>query len=66
MEYFSRNFDIKHFKNALEIQKNLTKGGSPSSKVFVHTWELMDKAFSFPRVRRYEFVQENMDMLEHF
>ena len=66
MEYFSRNFEIKHFKNALEIQKNLTKGGSPSSKVFVHTWELMDKAFSFPRVRRYEFVQENMDMLEHF
>ena len=46
--------------------KNLTKGGMASAKVFVHTWELMDKAFTFPRVRRYEFVQENMDMLEHF
>ena len=46
--------------------KNLTKGGMANSKVFVHTWELMDKAFTFPRVRRYEFVQENMDMLEHF
>ena len=66
MEYFSRKFDIKNFQNAMKIMKNLTKGGSPSSKVFVHTWELYDKAFSFPRVRRYEFVQENMDMLEHF
>ena len=66
MEYFSRNFDIKHFQNALEIQKNLSKNGVPTAKVFVHTWELYDKAFSFPRVRRYELVQENMDMLEHF
>ena len=32
----------------------------------VHTWELLDTAFSFPRIRRYQFVQENMDMLEHF
>ena len=32
----------------------------------VFTWELYDKAFPFPRVRRYETVQENMDMLEHF
>ena len=32
----------------------------------VHTWNLYDKAFSFPRVRRYNFVEENMDMLEHF
>ena len=66
MEYFSRNFENKHFQNALTIMKNLTKGGMASAKVFVHTWELMDKAFTFPRVRRYEFVQENMDMLEHF
>ena len=32
----------------------------------VFTWELYDKAFAFPRVRRYETVQQNMDMLEHF
>lgn len=32
----------------------------------VHSWELEDKAFSFPRVRRYNFVNDNMDMLEHF
>ena len=32
----------------------------------VHAWELMDGAFSFPRVRRYEYVQSNLDMMEHF
>jgi len=32
----------------------------------VHAWELLDKSFSFPRIRRYQFVNENMDMLEHF
>ena len=26
----------------------------------------MDKAFDFPRVRRYQFVRENLDLLEHF
>ena len=66
MEYFSRRLDVKYFNNALKIMKNLTKEGSPNAKVFVHTWELYDKSFTFPRVRRYEFTQENMDMLEHF
>jgi hypothetical protein len=32
----------------------------------IHTWELYNKAFSFPRVRRYGIVNDNMDMLEHF
>ena len=66
MEWFSRKLDVKHFNNAMKIMKNLTKEGAPNAKVFVHTWELYDKAFTFPRVRRYEFTQENMDMLEHF
>ena len=26
----------------------------------------MDSAFSFARVRRYDFVEDNMNMLEHF
>ena len=34
--------------------------------MLVHTFELYDKAFSFPRVRKYKETQENMDMLEHF
>jgi hypothetical protein len=32
----------------------------------VHTWELYDAGFSFPRVRRYELVQNLMDKVEHF
>ena len=32
----------------------------------IHTWELYNDAFTFPRVRRYGFTNDNMDMLEHF
>ena len=32
----------------------------------VHTFELYDKAFRFPRVRRFDSVIANLDMLEHF
>jgi hypothetical protein len=61
MDQFSRKFNIQNYLNSMEIAKEL-KFKAPA----VHTWELVDKAFSFPRVRRYNDVQENMDMLEHF
>jgi hypothetical protein len=61
MDQFSRKFDIQNYKNAVEISKELKKKLPP-----VHTWELLDKAFSFPRIRRFNEVQENMDMVEHF
>jgi hypothetical protein len=61
MDQFSRKFNKQNYLNAVEIAKEL---GSPLPRI--HTWELLDKAFSFPRIRRYQFVQENMDMLEHF
>jgi hypothetical protein len=32
----------------------------------VKTWELLDVSFGFPSVRRYDLVQQNMDMMEHF
>ena len=32
----------------------------------VHTWELLDKAFAFPRIRHYEDVENNLDLLQHF
>ena len=65
LEMFSRTLDPRHWTNANNVAKEITKaGGSP--KWYVKTWELYDKAFSFPRVRRYAYVQENMDMLEHF
>jgi hypothetical protein len=65
VDMFSRTLDERHWKNAKNIQAQLRKAGK-DGKIYVKTWELYDKAFSFPRVRRYEYVQENMDMLEHF
>ena len=61
MDKFSRTFDIANYKKAMELAGEL--GVKPPK---VHTWELLDKAFAFPRVRRYEDVQENMNMIEHF
>lgn len=51
MDQFSRHFKKKNYENAMEIAKKLGKKAPR-----VHTWELLDKAFSFPRVRRYESV----------
>jgi len=65
LDYFSRNFDQKHYKKAMQIYKELKKQGK-NPKVSIHTWELYDKAFSFPRVRRYDLVQRHMDLLQHF
>ena len=62
VDMFSRTLDPRHWTNVLNINK---KFASPKQTA-VHTYELYDKAFSFPRIRRYEYVQENMDMLEHF
>jgi len=61
---FSRTFDPRHWTNALNISDKL--GAKSSAALKVHTWELYDKAFAFPRVRNYNFVNDNMDMLEHF
>ena len=49
MDMFSRTLDPRHWTNVLNINKALPKG----QKLSVHTWELYDKAFSFPRIRRY-------------
>merc|ERR1719198_360498 len=61
MDQFSRKFDITNYNNAMTIAGKL--GEKPPA---VHTWELVDKAFSFPRVRRFQDVQDNIDMIEHF
>ena len=44
-------------------QNDELKKDGANPKVSVNTWELYDKAFSFPRVRRYDFVQQHMDMI---
>merc|ERR1719329_625767 len=60
MDQFSRHLNVQNYKNAVEIAKELKAKLPP-----IHTWELLDKAFSFPRVRRYEIVQKGMDEIEH-
>jgi hypothetical protein len=66
VDMFSRTLDARHWTNVMNISKAMAKNNGAAPRLQVHTWELMDKSFSFPRVRRYNFVQENMDMLEHF
>jgi len=67
IDMFSRTLDPRHWTNAVNISKAIgTKTGAFPNIAKIHTWELYDRSFSFPRVRRYNFVNENMDMLEHF
>jgi len=66
VDMFSRTLDPRHWTNVVNISKAMEKSSGKAPRLQVHTWELMDKSFAFPRVRRYNFVNENMDMLEHF
>ena len=65
LEMFSRTLDARHWTNANNVAGAMSKAGK-TPKWHISTWELFNNAFSFPRVRRYSFVQENMDALEHF
>mgnify|MGYP000285619671 CR=1 FL=1 len=66
VDMFSRTLDVRHWKNAQNIAKAMGKNGTSAAGLKIHTWELYNNAFSFPRVRRYGFTNDNMDMLEHF
>ena len=66
MEYFSRKLDSKYFENALKIYHKIKNDWGYKGHLLVHTWELYDKAFTFPRVRHYQFSRDNLDMLQHF
>jgi hypothetical protein len=65
VDMFSRTLDSRHWTNVGNIAKAMKDAGKTPG-IYIHTWELYDKSFSFPRVRRYAMVQDNMDMLEHF
>tara|TARA_B110001450_G_C17447514_1_gene410609 strand:+ start:64 stop:504 length:441 start_codon:yes stop_codon:yes gene_type:complete len=56
IEWFSRSLNKTHFDNALEIFEYLSEKKQFTGKFLVHTWELYDKAFTFPRVRKYDEV----------
>ena len=61
MENFSRTLDKKYYTNAVTI------AGKLGTKVpMVTTWELMDKSFSFPRVRQFDLVRQEMSNIEMF
>jgi len=65
VDMFSRTLDPRHWTNVGNIASAMKDAGKKPA-IYVHSWELYDKSFSFPRVRRYAMVQDNMDMLEHF
>lgn len=57
LEYFSRKFNLKDWENAAKIHANLTASGIKDlAPLQVHTWDIYDKAFHFPKVRKYDFV----------
>ena len=62
VDMFSRTFNPAYWTNALNISSAI----GHKDLLHVHSYELYDNAFSYPRVRKYEFVNENMDVLEHF
>ena len=66
IDLFSRTLDESHFHTAEHILGELKKGGYKGKLPPVHTWELYDTSFTFPRVRRYDLVEHEMNTLEHF
>ena len=52
---------MNNYDNAMKIWGKIG-GAAPKAS----TWELYDKGFSFDRVRRYDYVVENMNTLEQF
>ena len=61
MENFSRTLDVAYFKKATTIASKLK-----TKPPMVTTYELMDKSFSFPRVRQYNIVTQEMFNIEMF
>ena len=66
MEMFSRTFNLKHYNNSMVIFGKLQAKGVNVKEPQVTTWEMYDRAFAWPRVRRYDIVEQEMDTLEHF
>ena len=61
VEMFSRTCDSWYWENAKFIAGKI-KGTLPRVK----TWKLFNNMFAFSRIRRYPFVEEQMNVLEHF
>ena len=61
MDQFSRKFNIENYKNAMLIASKL--GVKPPR---VHTFRILDGAFTWPKVRRFQTVQIALEAIEHF
>ena len=65
-EQFSRTFDTKFYDNGMKILAELRKTNSLESLPAINSFSLYDTAFSWPRVRAYQFVQEELNKLQHY
>ena len=61
MELFSKTFDKQYYQKAMAIY---AKVGGPEPRV--NSWELYDKAWVWPSIRKYEIITDEMNILEHF
>jgi len=60
MESFSRTFDKQFYANAWKIYSELSKINPATPLPSIQSFQLYDKAFTWPRVRAYEFTQEQL------
>ncbi len=51
MSKFSRTFVLKHYIDAIHVYDALKEDGYTGPPPKVDTWELYNKAFTFPRIR---------------
>ena len=63
MDLFSRTFDESYYNNAMKIYTSI-KGQPGASVPQVTTWDLYDKAFTWPKVRKYEMTKEQLSEIE--
>ena len=66
LEMFSKKLTTENYENALKIYDFLKNKRGYTGEFQIYTYELFDRAFTFPRVRRYNDVMDNLTMLEHF
>lgn len=62
-EQFSRTLDTKFYENGMKILAELRKGNALEALPAISSFQLYDSAFTWPRVRAYQFVQEELNKL---
>jgi hypothetical protein len=65
-EAFSRTFDKQFYANGWKIFTELRKSNPNLALPRIQSWRLYDTAFTWPKIRTYEFVNEQLDKLQHY